>query len=119
MQPNKPPPQIAPAELVEWMKTEPGLIILDVREPYETRYVRIEDARVLYLPLSVLASQEEPQLPDQVQDKDARVIVVCHLGERSAQVTGWMHHLGWKNVYNLAGGIDAYARQIDPEIGFY
>jgi predicted sulfurtransferase len=35
------------------------------------------------------------------------------------QVTQWMRALGWRNVFSLAGGIDAYANQIDPGVGKY
>jgi rhodanese-related sulfurtransferase len=48
------------------------------------------------------------------------VVVFCHLGQRSAQVTYWLNaHLGYQQVYNLRGGIDAYARQVDARIRKY
>ena len=47
------------------------------------------------------------------------LVVICHHGNRSAQVTAWLLDLGWESVYNLSGGIDAYARQVDPAIGLY
>jgi rhodanese-related sulfurtransferase len=44
---------------------------------------------------------------------------MCHHGTRSAQVTAWLAQQGYKNVSNVAGGIDAYARQVDSSVGFY
>jgi len=35
------------------------------------------------------------------------------------QVTGWLIQQGYKNVTNVSGGIDAYARQVDSSVGFY
>jgi rhodanese-related sulfurtransferase len=45
--------------------------------------------------------------------------VMCHHDSRSAQVTAWLAQQGWKNVFNVSGGIDEYARAVDPSVGFY
>ena len=45
--------------------------------------------------------------------------VLCHHGNRSMQVTMWLAQQGYKNVINVSGGIDAYARQVDSSVGFY
>jgi len=44
---------------------------------------------------------------------------MCHHGNRSGQVTAWLVQQGWNNVFNVSGGIDEYARQIDHSVGFY
>jgi rhodanese-related sulfurtransferase len=44
---------------------------------------------------------------------------MCHHGNRSQQVTAWLAQQGWKNTFNVRGGIDAYARQVDPSVGMY
>jgi rhodanese-related sulfurtransferase len=67
---------------------------------------------------SWLANFSKP-CPLPALDKEATVVVFCHHGIRSAQVAAWLLDQGWQSVYNLAGGIDAYARQVDPSIGFY
>ncbi len=112
-------PSITVQELAERMQHNPDLIILDVREPVELAAARIPDGRVAHAPLSVLATSRTPLLPQQAQDQEAEIAVLCHLGERSAQVTRWLRRMGWKNVYNVLGGIEAYARDVDPEVGFY
>ncbi len=112
-------PEIGPDELAEWLKTRVGLVLLDVREADETAYVPLPDSRVVYAPLSMLARVQEEGLPAQVTP-EAEVVVFCHLGQRSAQVTYWLNiHLGYQKVYNLRGGIDAYARQVDPAVRRY
>lgn len=112
-------PSVTPQELVEWLKARPELVLLDVREPYEFPRARLNDARVAHAPLSELARKYLEALPAAARDKDATLVVFCHHGMRSAQVTAWLLDQGWQSVYNLTGGIDAYARQVDPSIGFY
>ena len=112
-------PSVTPHELAEWMQNQPGLVLLDVREPYEFPRARLNDARVAHAPLSDLVRKHLEALPAPAREKDATLVVFCHHGIRSAQVAAWLLELGWQSVYNLSGGIDAYARQVDPSIGFY
>jgi len=94
-------------------------ILLDVREPNELLYANLGDG-VLTAPLSELAQQGPEALPEAVlADKAAEIVVMCHHGNRSAQVTAWLLQQGWTNVFNMDGGIDAYAIAIDPAIGRY
>ena len=113
-----PLPEITPHELAQWLAEKPALVLLDVREPSEARYAAIHDARVAHVPLSLLARQGSAALPDRAEPQ-AEVVVFCHVGERSAQVTAWLRELGFGQVYNLRGGIDAYARLVDPTIPIY
>ena len=111
--------EISPHELDAQMREENNLVLLDVREPYEVVRSKIADPRVVYAPMSELARKQTEALPPEVVDKSAALVVFCHVGQRSAQVTFWLQDLGWKNVASLAGGIDAYARLVNPDIGFY
>lgn len=111
--------EITPRELDDQMRAKNGLVVLDVREPYEVLRVKISDPRVVYAPMSELARKQTAALPPEAAEKSVELVVLCHTGRRSAQVTFWLQDLGWQNVSNLAGGIDAYARTINPEIGFY
>ncbi len=113
-------PEITPQELAEWLASRPELLVLDVREPYEFPRAKLNDERVAYAPLSDLARKNLAGLPEKVRaSKSVPLVVICHHGNRSAQVTAWLIDLGWEAVFNLAGGIDAYARQVDPAIGTY
>jgi rhodanese-related sulfurtransferase len=115
-----PLPEITPGELADWLQSRPELIVLDVREPYELPRAKLSDERVLLAPLSELARKNTAALPEKVKaDRASTLVVLCHHGNRSAQVTAWLLDLGWESVYNLAGGIDAYARLVDPTIGLY
>lgn len=113
-------PEITSDQLADWIQARPGFFMLDVREPYELTRARLTDERVLYTPLSNLARKNQEGLPEKVKaNRAAPLVVFCHHGMRSAQVTAWLLSLGWQEVYNLAGGIDAYARLVDPRVGIY
>jgi rhodanese-related sulfurtransferase len=92
---------------------------LDVREPNELQLAYIADQRVVELPMSQLAAQQLDAIPEELADKETQVIVFCHKGMRSAQVTAWLRQNGWTNVTNMTGGIDAWAQEIDDSVGMY
>jgi rhodanese-related sulfurtransferase len=97
----------------------PDFILLDVREPEELTLANLGETAVSS-PLSDLAELGLPALPEAIQqDKEIEIVVMCHHGIRSAQVCAWLRGQGWQNVYNMSGGIAAYALIIDPSIGHY
>jgi len=69
--------------------------------------------------MSELADQGVSALSESARDPDADIVVFCHQGVRSAQVTLWLKAQGWSCIRSMRGGIDAYAREINPNIGFY
>ena len=111
-------PEISVQELARKRAEGEEFILLDVREPYELERARLEDGFEL-VPMSELVQLQTDALPDAAMDKDAEIIVICHHGNRSGQVVGWLQQQGWNNVWNLVGGIDAYAREVDPSVGLY
>ncbi len=52
-------------------------------------------------------------------EKSVPVAVLCHSGIRSAQVAGWLRQLGFTEVANVMGGIDAWSLTVDPRIPRY
>lgn len=111
--------EISPQELAEKLKSGASFYLLDVRENWEINLASIQDLRLVVLPMSQIARLREQAFSPELSDFNAEIVVMCHHGVRSMQVTGWMRSLGWKRVFSLAGGIDDYASQIDPQIGFY
>jgi rhodanese-related sulfurtransferase len=77
-------------------------LVVDVREPGEFAEVRVEGS--LLVPMS--------QLRTRIGDipRDRPLLVLCHVGGRSARVTGILRQQGWEDVGNVAGGIDAWQR---------
>jgi len=112
-------PEITVIELAEKLKSEDPFILLDVRELHELEYAKIEDKRLEVTPMSRMGNEGTEALSESAQSQDATIYVLCHHGVRSAQVTGWLSSQGWKNVFSVKGGIDAYARAVDDEVGFY
>ncbi|MDY6942090.1 MAG: rhodanese-like domain-containing protein [Pseudomonadota bacterium] len=86
-------------------------VLLDVREAWECQIAALPNAT--HIPMG--------QIPSRINElpKDREIVVYCHHGGRSAQVT---HHLirnGFDRAMNLAGGIDAWSREIDNQIARY
>ena len=83
--------------------------LLDVREPAEVAACRIEGS--LPIPMN--------SLPDRLGElsNDQPLVVMCHLGGRSLRVVQWLRAQGWGQATSLAGGITAWAREIDPTLG--
>lgn len=86
---------------------------LDCREQNEWDAVHIEGANLL--PMSEIA--------DRVSEidgvKDQHVIVYCHHGGRSLRVTNFLRQQGFDKAQSMAGGIDQWSVQIDPELPRY
>ena len=105
--------QILPAQLDEWLRdaSRPQPVLLDVREPHEFQYCAL--AGSLSMPMaSVPARQQE-------LDPDAETVVICHHGMRSMQVAMYMERSGFPRVFNLQGGVDAWARMVDSTMARY
>ncbi len=112
-------PEITVTDLSERLKTEDKFILLDVRELSELNHARLTDSRLEVTPMSRLAQESTNALSDSVRSQEVPVYILCHHGNRSMQVTMWLAQQGWKNVFNVRGGIDEYARRVDQSVGFY
>ena len=105
--------QITPPQLADWLQdsTRPAPVLLDVREPSEFSYCAIPGS--LPMPMaSVPARMQE-------LDPDAEIVVICHHGGRSMQVAMFLERNGFGSIYNLAGGVNAWAHDIDPDMRKY
>jgi len=91
------------------------LQLMDVREWHEVEIVAIPQFWVM--PLSESNGWVDRVL-DQF-DRDCKTIVLCHHGVRSMHVCQWLMSQGFTDVANVVGGIDAYARQVDPSLPRY
>ena len=86
-------------------------LLLDVREPWEFRICSIDGSQLI--PMG--------QLPASLKqlDPERETIVICHHGVRSRQVAMYLQYQGFSNVINLAGGVDAWARDVDRNMATY
>lgn len=112
-------PEIGVQDVERKRQAGEQFIWLDVRERDEVAHVQINDERIAVVPLSELAQQQLDALPAAAKEQSAEIITYCHHGMRSAQVTAWLMQQGWTNVTSMAGGIDAWAHEVDSSVGFY
>ena len=108
--------QIQPIDFSKWASThESKPILLDVREPWELQLAKVapEGVHLIHIPMGSLPASLD-QLPS-----DAAIAVLCHHGVRSQRVAYYLISQGYSQVYNVAGGIDAWAAQVDRQIGVY
>jgi rhodanese-related sulfurtransferase len=85
--------------------------LLDVREPWELNICSMPGA--ISVPMRAVPARYL-ELP-----KDKEIVVVCHHGVRSQQVANYLEHMGFDKLNNLVGGINAWAREIDPKMPTY
>ncbi len=112
-------PEIDVQTLAEKLQTDETFILLDVRELWELSEAKINDSRLQITPMSRLSNEGTEALSDSAQARDATIYVLCHHGNRSADVAAWLAQQGWTKVFNVSGGIDRYAARVDDSVGFY
>jgi rhodanese-related sulfurtransferase len=103
--------QISPQELKTRIDARNAPILLDVRQDWETRLCRLEHA--VHIPIEELEHRTDELNPED------ELVVYCHQGVRSAAVVQYLRQLGFKNVRNLAGGLENWARTVDPAMRRY
>ncbi|MEB3175637.1 MAG: rhodanese-like domain-containing protein [Cyanobacteriota bacterium] len=111
-------PEITVQELAQKLAqidAVPFVQLIDVREPEEAALAHIEGFDIL--PLSQFPLWSETIF--QRYDPEAQTLVLCHHGVRSQQMCQWLRQIGFKQVSNIRGGIDAYSRLVDANIPQY
>jgi sulfur-carrier protein adenylyltransferase/sulfurtransferase len=103
-------PEIQPAELKQRLDRGDDLFVLDVREPHEYQICNLGGHLI---PLG--------DLPKRVHELDSsrEIVVHCKMGGRSAKAVDFLRQAGFKKVWNLAGGINAWAEKVDPKTPKY
>ena len=86
--------------------------LVDVREPWEYATAKLEGCQLI--PMGEFAARAHQEL-----DPDDRLLILCHHGARSLSVTNWLRQQGFDAAQSVAGGIDAWSREIDPRIPRY
>jgi rhodanese-related sulfurtransferase len=104
---------LTPTELAAWLAdpARPAPLLLDVREPWEVAIASLPGATPI--PIGRIVADAD------ALDASRPVVCVCHHGMRSMQVAAYLARRGFDDVWNLTGGIDAWARQVDPSCPTY
>lgn len=110
--PNQPRPirQISAHELKEMLDGGDRVELVDVRTQQERAVARIEGSRLL---------DDAGQQHLLALDRDTPIVFQCHHGMRSQAAAEQFQREGFRNLYNLSGGIDAWSRLIDPSVARY
>lgn len=93
-------------------KNSEPFTLLDVREGWETEASRLEGAK--HIPMGDIPTRAHQEL-----DPEQRIIVMCHRGMRSLSVANWLRQQGFEKVQSMRGGIDGWARTVDPKVPLY
>lgn len=104
--------QFTPRQLQDHLNESPTPpLLLDVREPWEYEIAHIEGSTLVPLgQVRQWVAREDP---------DREVVIICHHGVRSHHAGLFLEHHGFSRVINLMGGIDAWAREVDPALPTY
>jgi rhodanese-related sulfurtransferase len=103
--------EISPVEAAALL-AEGKAKLVDVREPWELATANIKGSVVM--PMG-----EVPARAHQELDPDERLMVMCHHGVRSMNVTVWLRGQGFEQVQSVRGGIDAWSAEVDPTVARY
>ena len=109
--------EISPEELqiqlaqTQLAQTQPPHL-LDVREPWEFQLAQIAGSHSI--PMGEIPARAHQEL-----DPEEHIVVICHHGVRSLNVTHWLRQQGFEQVQSLRGGIDRWSRSVDSAVPTY
>lgn len=106
--------ELTPATVKGMLDAGRPVLLLDCRTPGEWATAKVEGATLV--PMQDIPARVV-ELEDLAEDKD--VVVMCHHGQRSLQVTAWLREQGFEGAMSMAGGIDRWSLEIDPAVPRY
>jgi rhodanese-related sulfurtransferase len=104
--------EITPEEVKTKLEAAEEFTLLDVREPWEFDTARIDGAKLM--PMGDVPSRAHQEL-----DPEDSIVVICHHGVRSMNVTVWLRQQGFEKVQSMRGGIDAWSKRVDAKVPMY
>ena len=106
--------EINPDELKRQLDSSEKPVIVDVREPIELQTASLKGADFKHIPMGDIPSRALQEL-----DPEDHIVVVCHHGVRSANVTMWLRQQGFERAQSMRGGIDLWSRTVDSSVPLY
>ncbi|MBL8854668.1 MAG: rhodanese [Planctomycetaceae bacterium] len=104
---------IEPTTVQQWHLENRDFVLLDCREQNEFDYAHLPGCRLF--PMSEIGSR----LTELSEFRNRTIVVYCHHGVRSLRVANWLSSNGFTDVYNMAGGIDRWSLEVDPQTPRY
>lgn len=104
----------SPAAVKAMLDDGRSMLLLDCRTPNEWAMAHVEGA-------TLIPMQDIPARVVELEElaEDREVVVMCHHGQRSLQVTAWLRQQGFEEAMSMAGGIDRWSLEIDPSVPRY
>lgn len=103
--------EFTPQDLQQELTSNVNIVLLDVREPWEFEIAHIANSVPIPMGQINMRFNEIPM--------DKTVVVVCHHGIRSRAVCSFLDSQDFEDIVNLQGGVDAWAKAIDPAMALY
>lgn len=105
--------QLSCKDLAQWLAASDRSppLLLDVREDWEFALCHLPGSKPI--PMSNISTHSASL------DENAEIVVICHHGRRSYQVSLFLEQQGFTAIYNLVGGVDRWAKEIDPSMATY
>jgi rhodanese-related sulfurtransferase len=104
--------EITPEDVKAKITQGEEFTLLDVREPWEFQTAQMAGAKLI--PMGDIPSRANQEL-----DPEDHIVVVCHHGVRSMNVTAWLRQQGFEKAQSMRGGIDAWSRKVDSKVALY
>jgi len=104
--------EIEAHELKALREADSGVVVLDVREVWEVGTAKIAGSK--HIPMGDIPARFNQEL-----DPEDHIVVICHHGVRSMNVTAWLRQQGFEKVQSLRGGIDRWAKEVDSKVPVY
>jgi rhodanese-related sulfurtransferase len=104
--------EITPEAVKSKLDRGEAFTLLDVREPWEFETAHMAGTRLI--PMGEVPSRAHQEL-----DPEDHIVVICHHGVRSMNVTAWLRQRGFEKTQSMRGGIDAWSRQVDVKVPVY
>ncbi len=104
--------EITPEEVKTKIDQGQKFTLVDVREPWEFETASMDGAKLI--PMGDVPARAHQEL-----DPEDHIVVVCHHGVRSMNVTAWLRQQGFEKSQSMRGGIDAWSRQVDGNVPVY
>ena len=98
-------------ELNEYITKNPKTVLIDVRETWEYNVAFIKDS--IHIPISEIQNRMHDF------DEQENIVFICHHGVRSRMVGIYFQQNDFKNIINLSGGIDSWAKTVDDAMAVY
>mmetsp|Transcript_12274 Transcript_12274/g.18599 ORF Transcript_12274/g.18599 Transcript_12274/m.18599 type:complete len:120 (+) Transcript_12274:66-425(+) len=90
--------------------------IVDVREPHELLALSIENPNIMNLPLSKAEEWQPSVAESKILSKDKPVVCLCRSGGRSMKFATFLSSVGYPDIYNVEGGMMAYANEVESGV---